>query len=100
MNGNEGLLQIDLLGCSFALQTDEKDQYLEVLYNHYKIMLKHIENVTGNADPLKIAIVAGLLITDELFKERMKNSNADKTSELNEMEALALKMISKIDQVV
>ena len=100
MNDNEGLLQIDVLGASFALQTDETAQYLDVLYNHYKIMLKHVENVTGGKDPLTTAIVAGILIADELFKERMKSPDASMTPELNEMEALALKMISSIDQVV
>lgn len=100
MNSNEGLLQIDVLGTSFALQTDESSQYLDVLYNHYKIMLKHVENVTGGKDPLKIAIIAGILITDELFKEKIKGANADKTPELNEMEMIALKMISRIDQVI
>ncbi len=100
MDKDEGVLQIDVLGTSFALQTDETSQYLDVLYNHFRIMLKHVENVTGSTDSLKTAIVAGILITDELFKERMKNPNADKTPELNEMEALALKMISSIDRVV
>ncbi len=100
MAKNEGLLQIDILGTSFTLQTDETPQYLEVLYNHYKIMLRQVENVTGTSDPLKSAIIAGILVTDELFKEKMKHPEDVRAVDLNEIEQRALYMISRIDQVV
>ena len=100
MTKPEGLLQTDLLGTSFALQTDETPQYLDVLYNHYKITLKQVENVTGGSDPLKTAIIAGILVTDELFKEKQKHPANPQAPDLNDVEARALRMISRIDQVV
>ena len=100
MNNDEGLLQVDLLGTSFVLRTDKPPQYLDVLYNHYKIMLKHVENVTVSSDPLQTAIVAGILLADQFFEERKKNSDADSIPDLSEMEVLTLKMISSIDEVV
>ena len=101
MNNDDGLLQVDLLGTSFVLRTtDESPQYLDILYNHYKIMLKQVENVTASADPLQTAIIAGILIADEFFKERMKTQEADKLPDLNEIEEITLRMISSIDEVV
>ena len=59
-----------------------------------------MENVTASADPLQTAIIAGILIADEFFKERIKAEGVDKLPDLNEIEEITLKMISSIDEVV
>jgi len=96
----KGTLQIDLLGTSFAIQSDEKDDYLDAIYNHYKNTIVRVEKTSNLTDPLKIAIIAGILAADEYHKEKMKNRNQDETLDLSEVEKLALKMISRIDQVI
>jgi Cell division protein ZapA. len=96
----KGNLQIDLLGTSFAIQADEKPEYLNALYSHYKKTISQIENTSGLTEPLKVAIIAGILLADELYKEKMKRSDQTPSLDLAEAEKLALGMISRIDQVI
>ena len=77
---SRGQLNIDLLGTSFAIQANE---------------------CSSVRDPLRLAIIAGILVTDELYKEQFKN--ADSSEELKsafEIENSARKMIEDIDKVL
>jgi cell division protein ZapA (FtsZ GTPase activity inhibitor) len=96
----KGCLQIDLLGASFAIQADEKPEYLNALYSHYKKTVNQIESTSGLGEPLKVAIIAGILLADELYKEKMKHPEQGNTLDLAEAEKLALAMISQIEQVI
>jgi cell division protein ZapA len=96
----KGSLQIDLLGTSFAIQADEKPEYLNALYSHYKRTVNQIENTSGVSDSLKVAIIAGILLADELYKEKVKHQDAPASVDLAEAEKLALSMISRINQVI
>ncbi|HPX46676.1 MAG TPA: cell division protein ZapA [Treponemataceae bacterium] len=97
---SRGTLQIDTLGTSFSVQTDEKPEYLNVLYSHLKKTINEIEQASGIDDPLKIAILAGIQISDELYKERLRLRDQSKNIDLVEAEQLALHMIHKIDQAI
>lgn len=96
----KGNLQIDLLGASFAIQADEQPEYLDAIYSHYKKTVSRVEASAKISDPLKIAIIAGILAADEYYKEKMKNSDHTQQLDLSEAEKLALRMISRIDQVI
>jgi cell division protein ZapA len=96
----KGNLQIDLLGTSFAIQADEKDEYLSALYNHYKKTVAQIEQTSSLSDPLRVAIIAGILITDELYKEKLKHPDQKGSIDLEQAERMALEMISRIDRVI
>lgn len=95
----KGSLQIDLLGTSFAIQADEKPEYLSALFNHYKQTVLRIESTSGLTDSLKIAILAGILVGDELFKEKMKRSEQS-SLDLATAEKITLDLITKIDQAI
>lgn len=103
-----GTLQIDSLGVSFAIQAQEDTQYLENLLSYFNKVTDQIKANTGLQDPLRIAILSGIMICDELNREK-KNSaeNIKKTPEtqvssedLSEAERLTLNMINKIDNVI
>ncbi len=96
----KGSLQIDLLGASFAIQADEKPEYLAALYEYYKKTIAQIEKSSSVREPVKTAIIAGILIADEFFKEKLKNPSQTTLKDLSEAEQIALKMISRIDQVI
>ena len=95
----KGNLQIDLLGTSFAIQADEKNEYLHALYAHLKKTIEKVELTSGLVDPLKVSLITGVLLCDELYKERMKRSDIGNL-DLSEAEKLTLSMISRIDQVI
>jgi cell division protein ZapA (FtsZ GTPase activity inhibitor) len=96
----KGNLQIDLLGTSFAIQADEKPEYLQALYSHYKKTVQQIESSSTIEDSLKIAIIAGILISDELYKEKMRQSNTPPAIDLATAEKMTLEMISRIDKAI
>lgn len=99
---SKGTLQIDLLGSSFSIQAEENSEYLDSLYLHFKKTSSQVEQNSGLEDPIKIAIISGILIADELYKEKMKRVEQSSTVKIDlaEAEKLALRMISSIDQVL
>ena len=67
-------LQIDTLGTSFAIQAKEDEEYLVKLLNYYKKIVTQVECESGLKDPLKVSIIAGIMICDELCKEKQKST--------------------------
>lgn len=64
-----GKLQIELLGASFSAQASEDDAYLAKLLSYYKEITESIKNSSGVKDSLKISILSGIALVDELYKE-------------------------------
>ncbi|NLK45372.1 MAG: cell division protein ZapA [Treponema sp.] len=99
----KGTLQINLLGTSFSIQADEDSLYLEKLLSHYRKTVEELIRSTELKEPLKIAILAGIMITDELAKERQNIPDTDTlmvNAELSEAEKIVLQLTKKIDQVL
>ena len=98
-----GKLVIDVLGTSFSAQADEDDEYLEKLSSYYKEITSTIKKSTNLQDPMKISILAGITLVDELYKEKQKSfilsSNLD-NSELRQAEIITQSLIEKIDGVL
>ena len=94
-------LQIDLLGTSFAIEADQPSEYLKSIYNHYKKVVSEVQQTSGVSDSLRIAIIAGVLLSDELSKERL---NPQETIQQDETDVLidqsAKKMIEDIDSII
>lgn len=63
-------MRIELLGTSFQIQSDESPEYVARILDHYRKRVDEIEGSVATGDPLKKAILAALLVTDELFRER------------------------------
>lgn len=101
-----GTLKIDALNTNFTIQAKEDDEYLQNLLSYYKQMLKQVETGTLLNDNLKISILAGIMLCDELYKEKCKNhSNTDDFNavsqfELSEAERITVKMIEDIDRIL
>lgn len=99
-----GTLQIDVLGTSFAIQAKEDDAYLETLLKYYKQMVRQVELSADLKDPLKASVLAGIMLCDELYKEKLKlQKNLTKpqyTEDLQEAERITIRMINNIDKVL
>ena len=95
-------LQIDTLGTSFAIQANENEEYLEKLLNYYRRIVSQVESESGLKDPLKTSIIAGIMICDELCKEKQKLQYTNQTinrQELDEAEKITLRMIDNLNKV-
>jgi len=98
---SKGQLNIDLLGTSFAIQANETDEYLNKIYNHYLHVLDQVRQSSSVKDPLKLAILAGILIADELYKEELSEQDSqDIIKDAFDIEKSAMRMIEKINEVI
>ena len=98
-----GNLQIDLLGTPFSIQANESPEYLEKLLDYYKKVVNHVDKEAKIKDPLKVAIISGIMICDELCKEKQKLQFTNQTinkQDLVEAEEIALRIIENIDKVI
>ncbi|MCR5699468.1 MAG: cell division protein ZapA [Treponemataceae bacterium] len=98
-----GNLQIDLLGTSFSIQANESPEYLEKLLDYYRKVVNQVDKEAKIKDPLKVAIISGVMICDELCKEKQKLQFTNQTinkQDLVEAEEIALRIIENIDKVI
>ena len=101
MGDRKERLQIDLLGTSFALEADQPAEYLQSIYNHYKKVVSEVQQTSGLNDSLRIAIIAGILLSDELSKERLNPQGLLSQNETDVLiEQSAKKMIEDIDSII
>lgn len=97
------MTRIELLGTSFQIQSDESPEYLERLLRHFGDRVDEIERSVSTGDPLKKAILAALLVTDELF--RAESGSPPRTDsfdpeEVEEIGSITDRLIHQIDQVL
>lgn len=99
-----GNLQIDVLGTSFTIKSNEDSAYLNKLLGYYKGIVRQIEEKGGLSDPIQISALAGITLCDELYKEKsnkIKIQNAIHNNQAkNEAEKRTLAMIEKIESVL
>ncbi|MFP4113335.1 MAG: cell division protein ZapA [Spirochaetota bacterium] len=61
-------MQIDLLGTSFTVRTDEDPEYFREVVAHFRTKIAEIQQAVSTTDPLKVAILAGILAADDYMK--------------------------------
>jgi len=84
--------QVQLLGTSFTVQTDENPEYFDQLLSYIKKKVDDIESSVRVKDPLKTAILTCLTIADEFHK------GEGTTEDLAEAERITLSIIERIDK--
>jgi cell division protein ZapA (FtsZ GTPase activity inhibitor) len=62
------IVNIELLGASFAVQTDESAEYIEGLVSALRARVDGLRASTRVQDPLKLSILASVTILDELSR--------------------------------
>lgn len=103
-----GLLQIDILGTSFSIKASESDEYLKKLLKYYKKITNQIEKSGMMKNTVHISILAGIMLCDELYKEKSKsakllhrlNSSGSSYPEEIEAEKITAELIKKLDDAL
>ena len=99
-----GNLQIDNLGTSFAIKANEDSEYLNKLLGYYKRIVNQIENSSSLNTPLQVSILSGIMLCDELYKEKGRNVKFQTALEKNttdeEADRITKSLIEKIDRVL
>ena len=108
-----GKLQINVLGTSFSIKASEDDEYLNKLLGYYTKLVDEIKNSGMLKTELDISILAGIMLCDELYKEKSKSaeiSSAQKqtisqsafpdTENSEKVQLLTQRMIKKLEQAL
>lgn len=92
-------MKIDVLGTSFVIQSDQDPSYLRDVVDFFKSKVTEIQQSVTTTDPLKISILASMLIIDDYFKFKTGQAPA---SSLEELEAtnIAQRLIRELDAML
>ncbi|MBL8967168.1 MAG: cell division protein ZapA [Spirochaetaceae bacterium] len=89
------LVTIEVLGASFAVQTDETREYMETLLAELERRLDSLRTATRVSDPLKLSILANITMLDELARLRRQAGENQASDELGR---LAERLIGRLDE--
>ncbi len=87
-------VRVELLGASFAIQTDESAEYVESLIAHLRSTIETVKASSKVEEPLKAAILAGVFLADELRRSKDGVAASQPAIDLGEV---ADRLIAKID---
>lgn len=76
-------MRIELLGAAFNIKTDEDPEYLEEVVAVYRSKIEEIRAGIDTSDPLKTAILAGILTADDYLKQTgARRTNASEAAQI------------------
>lgn len=94
------LQKIRLLGSSFSLKVDEDPEYFQKIINTIEKKISSLESTMSEKDPLRIALLSCILLTDDLFKEQDKKKQGLSQEVADEVEQMTLEIINLIDKSI
>lgn len=97
-----------MLGTVFTIQANENSEYLQKLLGYYKQITDDVEKIDSVKSPLQVAILSGIMLCDELYKEKqnkiaLENGTVLEGQNLEEQKKIEQKtkeMIEKIQKVL
>ncbi|MDR0400956.1 MAG: mannose-6-phosphate isomerase, class I [Treponema sp.] len=95
-------LCLEILGTSINITVDEDPSYLEKLLADYRDKVESIRQSTGLKDPLKIAVLTGYSLCDELWKAGEDRKKGEDSSGTEKEETLrrTLNLIARLDETI
>ncbi len=100
---SKGTLQIDILGTSFSISANEDSEYLQKMLGYYKRIVENVSQNSTLQNSLQTSILSGIMLCDELFKEKSKNAkfrNSLENKNSKEEEKIFSKLIKDLDEVL
>jgi cell division protein ZapA (FtsZ GTPase activity inhibitor) len=70
-------VRIHLLGTSFTIKTNEDPHYIHELVQTVERRFEQVRKSTGISDPLRIAILSSIIVSDELQKLQQQSVEAE-----------------------
>ena len=92
------LAEVEILGSSFTVKSEESTDHLAKVIEHFSNRVAEARRAMPQADLLRVAIVSGLNITDELFKALQATSKTLHDSE--KYSQIAQRLIGMIDETL
>jgi len=97
---------INVLGASFSITASEDPAYLDEVLAQYQIAVANTQGISGMKDPLKVAILTGFLLCDEINKiktqieEKQAQDDLQRTAEVQELNRIIQNIMARIDQTL
>ncbi len=97
MEEEGGILKINIYGTEYPIKSDAETDpdYIKSVAEFVDKKMQEIDENTQSKSAIKVAILAALNITDELFQER-----ASKESVFSEMEDKIKNLSNRLDQSI
>jgi cell division protein ZapA (FtsZ GTPase activity inhibitor) len=112
-------LLINVLGTSFSITAGEDPEYLNEVLAQYQVAIANTQGISGMKDPLKVAILTGFLLCDEINKiklqieeeqakieekqakveEEQAKADLKRTAEVQELNRIMGNIMTRIDKV-
>ena len=95
---NKNSLAVNILGSSFTVQSNGDLQHLQRVVDYLKKKVEEIQQKYADSatqDPVKISLLAGLNVVDEMFRRGGVETAA---SEAVELERITERLIDTIDK--
>ncbi len=75
------LVEVQILGQSYSIKTDEDEAYIKALAQYVDEKLREVYSAAPNVSHVKAAIMAAFGIADEFFKIKAEQETLDKMVE-------------------
>ena len=98
-------LVIDVLDTKFSITAGEPPEYLDEVLAQYRLAVANTRNIWGMKDPLKVAILTGFLLCDEInklktqFEEEQAHTEALWSDGERELNHITQSLITRLDRV-
>jgi cell division protein ZapA len=87
-------IQVEIYGQSYQIKAGADPEYIQKIAGYVDLKMKEIASVMPTVDSLKIAVLAALNITEELFQFKRMKQDTDR-----ELEQRAQKINNILDAV-
>lgn len=74
-------VQVEIFGQKYSIKGKDDPAYMREIAAFIDAKMKEIQKGTGTVDPHRVAILAALTITDELYRLREQYGKMEKTAE-------------------
>jgi cell division protein ZapA len=71
------VVHVDVHGQRYAVRSDLDPQYIAALADYLDARIRQASRELASSDPLRLAVIAALNVTDELFRARADSSGLE-----------------------
>ena len=86
-------IEVEVFGHRFSLQGEGDEAYFHELAEYVDAQMRTLAKQTKTSTPTKLAILAAINVTDELFRQQRHRESGE-----TEMERRAQLLVERIDQ--
>lgn len=93
--------RINILGEDFIIKADKSQKYIEKVIDLLKVKINKIQKMTQNQSSLRIALLTGILLAEDITDLREESINSfSKHDESTKIDAITSKLLDDLDSII